>query len=101
MLQDSSDNHLQFLCFEDNKFLLITKPLIKDTCKDSFTFIKVEKPFIQVELEQNGKIIEIHKFLKEHYFEGNKILDKHFLQWYILLYCIVLSEHCLSLVSSS
>lgn len=86
ILQDSSGNHLQFLCFDDNKFLRITDPLMKDTCKDSFTFTKVEKPFIQVELEQNGKITEIHKFLKEHYFEGNKILDKNFLQWYLRYY---------------
>ena len=34
-------------------------------------FEKINNPFIQVELEQNGETLEIHKYLKEHYYEGN------------------------------
>ena len=46
----------------------------------------MEKPFIQVELKQQGETIEIHKFLKEHYFASNKILDKDFLEWFLPFY---------------
>ena len=86
ILQDYSDVYIQFLCYEDKKFRRITDPLTQDTTKNAFEFIKIEKPFIQVELEQNNKTFEIHKFLTEHYFEGNKILDKEFLQWYLAYY---------------
>ena len=86
VLKDSSNDHLQFLCHEDDKFLRITDSLTANTDKESFTFIKIEKQFIQVELEQNEKTYEIHKFLNEHYFEDNKILDKNFLSWYMNYY---------------
>jgi len=43
----------------------------------------IEKQFVQVELEQDGKIIDIHKHLDSFYIEGNHILSKSFLQWYL------------------
>jgi hypothetical protein len=52
-----------------------------------------EKQFMQVELEQNGKIIDIHKHLDPFYIEGNHILSKAFLQWYLKsMYKIKLSD---------
>ena len=44
---------------------------------------KMDKMLLQIELEQNGETLEIHKYLKEHYYEGNKILDRDFLLWYM------------------
>jgi len=46
-------------------------------------FKNIEKPFLQVELEQNGKKKEIHEYLHYFYLDGNKILDKAFLKWYM------------------
>jgi len=86
ILRDSSGDYIQFLYHDDHKFLRLTHTLTADTDKDTLEFIKSEKPFIQVEMEQNGKTFEIHKFLKEHYYEGNKILDRDFLQWYMHYY---------------
>ncbi|MEE9573462.1 MAG: hypothetical protein V3W20_10470 [Candidatus Neomarinimicrobiota bacterium] len=83
MLGDSSGDYIQFLHHADHKFLRLTDTLTAETDKDTFDFIKSEKPFIQVELEQNGETLEIHKYLKEHYYEGNKILDRDFLLWYM------------------
>ena len=46
-------------------------------------FKNIEKPFLQVELEQNGEKKEIHEYLHYFYLDGNKILDKAFLKWYM------------------
>ena len=83
VLENSSDTYIQFLHHANNKFLRITDVLTAETDKDAYDFIKSEKPFIQVELEQNGETMEIHKFLKPHYYEGNKILDNDFMKWYM------------------
>lgn len=83
VLENSSDTYIQFLHHANNKFLRITDVLTTETNKDAYDFIKSEKPFIQVELEQDGETMEIHKFLKPHYYQGNKILDKDFMKWYM------------------
>ena len=77
--------------------------LTQDTTKEEFQFTKTDKPFIQVELEQNNKTFEIHKFLKEHYFEGNKILDKGFLQWYLSYYSLgtLADEYTLKIIDKN
>ena len=46
-------------------------------------FVVVEKPFLQVELEQNYKKIEIHENLHYFFLKNNKLFDKNFLKWYM------------------
>ena len=43
----------------------------------------IDRQFVQIELEQNGKIIDIHKHLDHFYLKGNKLLTKTFLKWYL------------------
>jgi len=43
----------------------------------------IEKQFVQVELEQDNKVIDIHKHLNKFYIIGNRILSKPFLEWYL------------------
>ena len=52
-----------------------------DDLKDSWNTL--EKQFVQVELEQDNEIIDIHKHLDQFYLVGNSILSKPFLQWYV------------------
>ena len=46
-------------------------------------FEKVTKPFLSVEVEQNNNRIAIHDKLKGFYINGNMLLDKIFLKWYL------------------
>ena len=103
LLQDHSGAYIQFLCYDDNKFYRITDSLTEETTKEEFQFTKIDKPFIQVELEQNNKTFEIHKFLKEHYFADNKILDKEFLQWYLSYYSLgtLADEYTLKIIDKN
>ena len=39
--------------------------------------------FLQVEIEQLGERKSIHEFLKPFYLDGNVILSKTFLEWYL------------------
>ena len=56
--------------------------------------VKIEKPFIQIELCQDNKNIPIHKKLEGFYLEDNKILDTIFLRWYVkTFYDIILNEN--------
>lgn len=49
-----------------------------------------EKQFIQVEYitesGNNEEIIDIHNYLGKFYIDGNLILDKYFLEWYLFSY---------------
>ena len=48
------------------------------------SFDKVEKPFLQVEIEIiSNERIAIHKNLSKFYIQGNKLLDNAFLKWYM------------------
>lgn len=48
------------------------------------SFDKVEKPFLQVEIEiTTNERRAIHKNLSKFYIQGNKLLDKSFLKWYM------------------
>lgn len=46
-------------------------------------FDLVQKPFVQIELDQNNNKTSIHKKLENFYVKGNTILDKAFLAWFM------------------
>jgi hypothetical protein len=46
-------------------------------------FKKSSPLFLQVEIEQLGERKSIHEFLKPFYLDGNVILSKTFLEWYL------------------
>lgn len=47
---------------------------------------KLDSPFLQVELNQGGEKILLDNGLSDFYFNGNKILDKIFLKWFLDYY---------------
>lgn len=51
--------------------------------RDDEEFVVIEKPFLQVELEQNDEKIEIHENLHYFFLKNNKLFDKNFLKWYM------------------
>lgn len=55
----------------------------KEEINNECLFEKVEKPFLSVEIEQNGERIAIHDNLKRFYINGNMLLDQIFLKWYL------------------
>lgn len=60
------------------------KRTIAPSKKDSTFDVFVEKPFIQVEyIEKGGNVYDIHKYLLGFYVNGNTILDRVFLEWYL------------------
>ena len=55
--------------------------------KDSEYLTLTEKPFVQVEyLEGDHCVLDIHENLTGFYVNGNMILDKTFLEWYLHYY---------------
>ena len=46
-------------------------------------FDLIQKPFVQIELDQNNNKTSIHKKLENFYVKGNTILDKAFLTWFM------------------
>ena len=74
---------VMFLCntLDGSNYYKRTKdPLLRDT--ECLTF--VEKPFVSVEYLVNDKcVLDIHNKLTGFYVNGNIILDKKFLEWYI------------------
>ena len=65
---------------------------------EAIEFNKVDKLFLQVELidktSEENKIIDIHHNLDKFYIDGNKLLDKNFLEWYLsYFYKIKLPEY--------
>jgi len=55
----------------------------EDLIKSDIEWVALEKPFVQIELEQDGEVIDIHKHLDKFYIVGNSILSKPFLGWYL------------------
>ena len=55
----------------------------KGEISSEVTFEKVTKPFLSVEIEQNNSRVAIHDELKSFYINGNMLLDKVFLEWYL------------------
>ena len=54
---------------------------------DSEYLTFTDKPFIQVEYLEDGKcVLDIHEHLTGFYVNGNMILDKIFLEWYLYYY---------------
>ena len=70
---------------------------------DNCSFNKVDKPFLQVEIEvTTNERTAIHKNLSGFYIQGNKLLDKSFLKWYMSeFYSINLdSEYTIHLIDT-
>ena len=55
----------------------------QELMKSGIEWITMEKQFVQVELEQDDEVIDIHKYLDQFYTVGNSILSKSFLKWYL------------------
>jgi len=54
------------------------------TIKNSTYLTMTNKPFIQIELIRQGEeVLDIHSHLGSFYVNGNKILDRSFLEWYL------------------
>jgi len=78
------------LC-DDTKYKIFHK--YQELIKSDTDWVILEKQFVQVELEQNNEVIDIHKYLDQFYIVGNNILSESFLRWYMKLwYDIKLSD---------
>jgi len=55
----------------------------QELMKSGIYWVTIEKQFVQVELEQDDEVIDIHKHLDQFYTVGNSILSKSFLRWYL------------------
>ena len=65
---------------DKNYYKRTTDPVKKNTTHLTMTI----KPFIQVELIRDGEeALDIHSDLGAFYINGNKILDRTFLEWYL------------------
>ena len=64
------------------KYKVIENMTEYDENKEGDTNINY-KPFLQIEIEQDGEKIEIQDNLDFFFLENNKILDKKFLLWYL------------------
>ena len=73
MLEIENSNKEQYKIFHSYETLI----------KSSEEWETLDKLFVQVELEQNNKVIDLHKHLDNFYVVGNEILSKPFLQWYL------------------
>ena len=75
--------NLAFVCKVINGHLYYFR-IHDSTSQEHIENIKVvNKPFIQVELEDNNKTIDIKDELEQFYVSKNKILDKTFLTWFM------------------
>jgi hypothetical protein len=73
MLKKSLCDNIQYKIFHKHKELM----------KSEIDWVTMEKQFVQVELEQDGEVIDIHKHLDQFYIVGNSILSESFLRWYL------------------
>jgi len=73
MLKKSLCDNIKYKIFHKHQELM----------KSEIEWVTMEKQFVQVELEQDGKVIDIHKHLDQFYTVGNSILSKSFLRWYL------------------
>ena len=83
---NDSKNNIDLLMFKKSlgdsiKFKIFNTH--KELMKSDNDWVALEKQFVQVELEQNGEVIDIHKHLVHFYTVGNSILSKSFLSWYL------------------
>mgnify|MGYP006105513451 CR=1 FL=1 len=53
---------------------------------ENIQFIETDKLFLQVELVYGDVKMDIHKYLKDFYVQGNRLFDKDFLKYYLWKY---------------
>ena len=84
---NDSKNNVDLLMLKKSLYDNINKYKIfhkhKELMKSDIDWVTLEKQFVQVELEQNNEVIDIHKHLDQFYIVGNSILSESFLGWYL------------------
>ena len=84
---NDSKNNVDLLMLKKSLYDNINKYKIfhkyKELMKSDIDWVTLEKQFVQVELEQDNEIIDIHKHLDQFYIVGNSILSESFLRWYL------------------
>lgn len=80
---DDEDFDMMMLIKRENGGSLYKRIHQKGEVSSEIEFEKVIKPFLSVEVEQNNNRIAIHDNLKSFYINGNVLLDKIFLKWYL------------------
>ena len=80
---DDEDFSMMMLVKKDEEHDLYKRIHEKGEISNELLFEKVSKPFLSVEVEQNNNRIAIHDQLKGFYINGNMLLDKVFLKWYL------------------
>ena len=80
---DDEDFSMMMLVKKDKEQDLYKRIHEKGEISSELLFEKVSKPFLSVEVEQNNNRIAIHDQLKGFYINGNMLLDKVFLKWYL------------------
>ena len=93
---------LMFLRKKEKELELYKRISNKEDINQNTKMIKIDKPFIQVELCQNDEKKSIHKKLAGFYLEDNTLLDEPFLEWYVkTFYAIMLdNDYKLSVIDS-
>ena len=80
---DDESFDMMMLIKKENENSLYKRIHQKGEISSEVEFEKVDKPFLSVEVEQNNNRIAIHDNLKSFYINGNMLLDKTFLKWYL------------------
>ena len=80
---DNENFSMMMLVKKDEEQDLYKRIYEKGEISSELLFEKVSKPFLSVEVEQNNNRIAIHDQLKGFYINGNMLLDKVFLKWYL------------------
>ena len=80
---DDESFSMMMLVKKDEEQNLYKRIHEKGEISSELLFEKVDKPFLSVEVEQNNNRIAIHDQLKGFYINGNMLLDKIFLKWYL------------------
>ncbi len=80
---DDENFSMMMLVKKDEEEKLYKRIHEKGEISSEVVFEKVPKPFLSVEVEQNNNRIAIHDQLKGFYINGNMLLDKVFLKWYL------------------
>ena len=80
---DDESFDMMMLIKKENEDSLYKRIHQKGEISSEVEFEKVDKPFLSVEVEQNNNRIAIHDNLKSFYINGNMLLDKTFLKWYL------------------
>lgn len=80
---DDEDFNMMMLVKKEDELKLYKRIHQKGEITSEASFEKVSKPFLSVEVEQNNNRVAIHDQLKSFYINGNMLLDKVFLKWYM------------------